>query len=102
MIDATEAPTAQGLLDIARATLLNDIVPGLSGDVRFKALMVANAMAIAHRAIAQGPVADLSISTAADIRAGKHDDDLAVAAALLALTEARCRISAPKALLAAI
>ena len=100
--DATEQPGAEGLLDIARATLLRDIVPGLSGDARFKALMVANAMAIAQRAIATGKVADLPdpAATAAAIRAGHHDGDAAMAATLVALTESRCRISAPKALLA--
>ncbi|MBK6981188.1 MAG: hypothetical protein IPH30_06620 [Betaproteobacteria bacterium] len=45
-------PTAADLVDIARATILSDIVPALPGDPRYAALMAANALAIAGRDLA--------------------------------------------------
>jgi hypothetical protein len=86
---------AQGLLEIARQTLLADIVPGLSGDMRFKALMVANAMAIASREMQYGAVAEPPEAAAlcAAIRAGVHDGDHDMAQSLLQLAQAKCRIS---------
>jgi hypothetical protein len=100
-----EAPDGAALLEIARRTLLDDIVPVLEGDARFKALMIANAIAIALRERSEPPVThDLSDGAAlrGAIRSGVYDpgtpDHLRIAAALLALAEARCRISAPKAL----
>ncbi len=102
--DGREAPDGAALLDIARRTLIDDVVPRLEGDVRFKALMVANALAIAlrERAVA-APAHDLGdgATLCSAIRAGEHDpgapDHARVAAALRALAEARCRVSAPKA-----
>jgi hypothetical protein len=92
-----ERPDAAALLTIARTTLLDEIIPTLTGDAKFKALMVANAMAIASRA---EPVPDLENAAAlcASIRAGQHDDDQALATRLTALAQASCRISSPKAL----
>lgn len=86
---------AKSLLDIARQALLADIVPVLSGDARFKALMVANAMAIAAREVQHGVVSqpDDAVALASSIRAGRHDGDAEVAQRLLALAEARCKIS---------
>lgn len=86
---------ARGLLDIARQTLLSHIVPGLSGDARFKALMVANAMAIAAREMQYGAVAEPADAEAlcAAIRAGVHDGDHDLAQRLLQLAQAKCRIS---------
>ncbi len=90
-----EQPGAADLLAIARTTLLDEIVPQLSGDVRFKALMVANAMAIAERAIMTESTPEQFdiVTICAKIRAGIHDDDPEMAARLLADAEARCRIS---------
>lgn len=98
MTDATEEPGVANLLAIARATLLDAIVPQLEGDARFKALMVANAMAIARRMIETGAIADLPdpAATAAAIRTGAHDGDTVLAARLIAIAQARCRVSAPK------
>jgi hypothetical protein len=103
-----ELPDTAGLLDIARRTLLDDIAPTLEGDLRFKALMVANAMAIAGRARLAGEVAEAALALgdgatlSAAIRAGAHDpgtpDHARIEAALFALAEAKCRISAPRAL----
>ena len=86
---------ATSLLDIARQTLLADIVPTLSGDARFKALMVANAIAIATREVQYGAVSqpDNAVALATGIRAGRHDGDADLAQRLLALAEARCKIS---------
>ncbi|CAH2600657.1 Acyl-CoA dehydrogenase [Rhodovastum atsumiense] len=108
--DGTELPHAPDLLETARRTLLDEIVPRLSGDARFKALMAANAMAIAARAARLGTT-DLApllarlgnpASLCRDIRAGRCDPGTPMyeetASALLRLAEARCRISAPKAL----
>lgn len=44
-----EQPEGQSLLTIARATLLEKVVPLLPQDQRYNALMVANAIAIAMR-----------------------------------------------------
>ncbi len=113
--DGREKPGAQDLLEIARTTLLTSVIPQLAGDARFQALMVANAIAIARRDagadmrqlaeaidrlrdLARGDMRELS----AQIRAGAHDPGTAthaaVASLLTRLAEARCRISAPKAL----
>ena len=45
----TTRPDAAGLLAIARETFLREIAPHVSGERRFEAAMVANAMAIAER-----------------------------------------------------
>jgi hypothetical protein len=45
-------PSAQDLLDIARATILAEIVPSLPESRRYAALMAANALAIAGRDLA--------------------------------------------------
>lgn len=42
-------PHAHDLLDIARQTLLEQVLPALPGELRYPALMIANAMAIAAR-----------------------------------------------------
>ncbi len=42
-------PNAHELLDIARQTLLEQVLPALSSELRYPALMIANAMAIAAR-----------------------------------------------------
>ncbi|MFG1463861.1 DUF6285 domain-containing protein [Xanthobacter sp. DSM 24535] len=84
------------LLAIARKTLQDDIAPHLSGDQRYQAAMVANACAIAARELETAPAAEqaevaaLSAGNApfpamlcAAIRAGGHDANLHLHAALL-------------------
>jgi hypothetical protein len=94
-----EQPDAPALLAVALDTLRQEVIPQLQGGVRFKALMVANAMAIALRAAgAVAPDLPDAARLVAAIRAGDHDDDAVLAALLRAHAEARCRISAPKAL----
>jgi len=96
-------PNAADLLAIARSTLLDKLLPGLPEELRYDALMIANAMAIASREHAgadaamhaefsqlqtllgesgetpAGPalatsLAKLNQRLAADIRAGRFDD----------------------------
>jgi hypothetical protein len=49
-----EQPDALELLAVARETLLEAVLPALSGDTRYQALMIANAMAIAIRELTAG------------------------------------------------
>jgi hypothetical protein len=90
-----ERPDPADLLETARRLLLDDIMPALDGPARYKALMIANAMAIAARAARAEPIAEFphAASICADIRAGRYDDDSTLAQRLLAYAEARCRIS---------
>jgi hypothetical protein len=110
-MSGADPPDGPALLAIARRTLLDDIAPALTGDARFRALMVANAIAIAQRAADGSATAAVERAAAAlgdpaalcaAIRSGVHDpgtpDHERIAAALRALAEAKCRISAPKAL----
>ena len=95
-----DAPETAALLDIARATLADEVAPALSGDARFKARMIANALSIAARALRAepGPTPPDPHALVAAIRAGAHDGDAALRATLLAEATARCRVSAPKAI----
>ena len=103
-----EPPDGASLLEIARRTLLETVVPMLDEEARTRALMVANAIAIALRERTGAEVAEAAralgdaAALCTAIRAGLHDpgtpDHDRVAAALLALAEAKCRISAPRAL----
>ena len=52
-----DRPDAAELLAIARATLLDKLLPRLADDLRYDALMIANAMAIAWREHAAGNAA---------------------------------------------
>ncbi|WP_166362116.1 DUF6285 domain-containing protein [Pseudomonas akapageensis] len=51
-------PDASELLEIARQTLLDELLPQLPDSLRYQALMVANAMAIAGRECRDGERAD--------------------------------------------
>ena len=117
-----EIPDGPGLLDIARETLLSDVVPRLPPEHRLPALMAANAMAIAARDTRAGTEWEQDLANrlatlpgmegagetallaqlAARIRAGDADPGTPLhdpaATFLRAYAEARCRISAPKAL----
>ena len=53
----TNQPDAAKLLAIARATLLDNLLPHLPDNLRYDALMVANAMAISIREYAAGDTA---------------------------------------------
>ncbi|MEX5683340.1 hypothetical protein D3C87_1330530 [compost metagenome] len=115
-------PDASELLAIARQTLLSELLPQLPDSLRYKALMVANAMAIAGRECRDGECADAveaqllaallddseaSLTDARQalcqaIRQGRFDepgpDQDRLFPALSAITRARLSISNPKAL----
>lgn len=114
-------PYAHELLEIARATLLEQLLPTLSGELRYPALMIANAMAIAARdsrlgAQAEGQeqarlaalvesapstLTDMRRQLARAIRQGSHDATQTrrtLVETLRQITVARLAISNPKAL----
>lgn len=45
----SDKPDGADLLQIARAEFVRDVLPSLPADLKYKALMIANAMAIAQR-----------------------------------------------------
>jgi len=53
----SDIPDATELLAIARSTLLEKLLPGVPEDLRYDALMIANAMAIAAREHTAGDAA---------------------------------------------
>lgn len=113
-------PDAHELLDIARSTLLEQLLPALPGELRYPALMIANAMAIAARESRLGALAeqertrlaalvdeapaalpDLRRQLARAIRLGSHDapqNHRTLVETLRQVTLARLAISNPKAL----
>ena len=88
-----DKPSGRALLDTARRALLDDVVPGLAGQPRYVALMVANAIGIAARELEladrsaaawaaalgagrQGTAVETSLELLVEaIRAGRHDAD---------------------------
>jgi len=124
----SDVPGTAELLATARETLVDELLPALSGELRYRGLMVANALAIAAREVARGrdairreiellrPLAAQAVppsdpgsddvhalrrTVAAAIRAGRFDDDTHAKALLAALEEIaslRLAISNPKAL----
>jgi hypothetical protein len=122
-----DRPDATELLEIARRTLLDDVLPRLPDDLRYSALMIANAMAIAAREHAAGDtdaIAELArlqglygepqqalagsaLRTAlsgynrrlaADIRAGRCDGWLGLRGHLAQTTADKVTVANPKAL----
>lgn len=94
------APSGADLLGIAREVLKGDIVDALDGDSKYKALMIANAMAIVSRQIEEQQTSGSSateIASMADrIRAGEVNS--VDHAELLAMTKVTLRTSNPRAL----
>ena len=68
-----DEPSGAALLDAARRALMEEVVPGLTGRPRYVALMVANAISIAAREIAQ---ADRLKETSTRLLGGAGDDGL--------------------------
>ncbi|MCS6921442.1 MAG: DUF6285 domain-containing protein [Elioraea sp.] len=113
-----ERPDAPDLLAIARATVLEEILPALPEAHRLAARMVANALGIAQRMIAVDPSRLAALEARAAALAGSADDPWAglcalirsgaadpgserhdgVAALLADLARLRCETSAPKTL----
>lgn len=60
-----EEPEGPALLDAARRTLLDDVLPHLPSAHRLPALMVASAMAIAAREARADPLADAALEARA-------------------------------------
>lgn len=106
-----DRPNGADLLDVARRALLDEIAPALSGRQRYVALMVANAIGIAQREIAEGDASrraweraasaasiagdDPIPALAASIREGRHDADPALYGALCETAEVAARIWKP-------
>ena len=100
-----DEPTGAALLDAARRALTEEVVPGLTGRPRYVALMVANAIGIAAREIAQaerlhataGRVLGCQSAEAlvAAIRAGARDADPELHAALTETAEVAADVWKP-------
>jgi hypothetical protein len=123
-----DRPNGAELLREARRVLREEIAAELEGELRFKALMVANAMAMAMRELERGDrppraelkalsellaeipdaddglqrletvLADLNSRFAAEIRGGRRDADAQAHELLLMQARARVEESNPKAL----
>lgn len=90
-------PGGGELLRVARAQLLEALLPHLPPERHYEARMVANAMAIAARELqAPTPPALDARRLAGEIRAGRHDDDAATGETLRVLTRARLAVSNPR------
>jgi hypothetical protein len=92
------------LLDLARETLLRDVLPALPDERRREALMVASAIGIARRALGEAPHGIDTAALAAEIRAGRHDapgaSREATRAVLWRLAKQALRVDNPKLLAA--
>ncbi|GJE51291.1 hypothetical protein GOFOIKOB_4346 [Methylobacterium tardum] len=100
-----DEPSGAALLDAARRSLIEEVIPGLTGRPRYVALMVANAIGIAAREIAEtdalqaaservlagAPVEALVQA----IRAGTRDADPDLHAALTEAAEAAAQVWKP-------
>ena len=98
-------PSGAALLDAARRALTEEVVPGLEGRPRYVALMVANAIGIAAREIAEADrlqaaservlAGDGVEALVRAIRAGARDADPDLHAALSAATQAAAEVWKP-------
>lgn len=76
-----DEPSGAALLDAARRSLMDEVVPGLEGRPRYVALMVANAIGIVSREIGAANAENALLAIAEPnsltqaIRAGAHDGD---------------------------
>lgn len=114
-------PHGAELLEIARATLLDELLDALPKEKRYTALMVANAMAIAqresltgnedrkrelqlfstlydnesiaeHEAVSSDPLFHLNARLAKDTRAGRFDDESRIGLRALLLDQVCARL----------
>ena len=88
-----DRPDATELLDIARRTLLDELLPRLPEDLRYNALMIANAMAIAMREHAAGDAAGQAEFTRLGGLFGECAKPLSGAALAAALADYNQRLS---------
>jgi hypothetical protein len=94
-------PNQDELLDIARNTFVEEILPILPADKRLTGLMIANALGVAQRMLRRPPLDEPDAALlCTEIRQGRHDDDDAgeLRAHLITRTLARLAVSSPKAL----
>jgi hypothetical protein len=88
--------TGAALLEAAEGLLRREVIPALSGDARFAALMAAAAVGMAAREIARGGLgAPDAAETVEAIRAGRHDGDAAFHGRLLADAARRTAATRP-------
>jgi|KBSMisStandDraft_5_1062788.scaffolds.fasta_scaffold1342933_2 hypothetical protein len=90
-------PAGVELLRVARASLLESLLPLLPAESHYTARMVANAMAIAARELEQPSAASVpdAARLAREIREGRHDAG-EIAALLREITRARLAVSNPR------
>ncbi|WP_421709657.1 DUF6285 domain-containing protein [Algihabitans sp.] len=112
-----DRPNGAELLAEAWRVLSQDLAPGLTGEQRYKVLLVASAVAIVQRELAAGDepaeaeaqaltdllgsggsLLDLNADLAAAVRSGKFDRSSEVYAVLRKTVEARVSESNPTAL----
>jgi hypothetical protein len=98
-----DRPNGAELLAVARATLLEDLLPELPQARRYQVLMIANAMGMAQRELEAGTGTlaaerDALKHLASDLREGKRDGDDETYRALLEACMVRVRVSRPRAL----
>lgn len=92
-----DRPSGPELLDIARETLLTELLSAPKDEQRLMALMIGNAMAIAARdAEAKLGDDDVSRDLVEAIREAAHDSDRALYDRLLTDARARVALSNPK------
>lgn len=110
-----KAEPAEGdLIAIALKTLAEDLTPRLTGEERYLALLIGNALGIAGRELSEGGLsAEIAAKAlgsaygddrgkglgdlAGDIRAGRLDGNASLGRHLLDLARARSALSNPKA-----
>jgi aminoglycoside phosphotransferase (APT) family kinase protein len=92
---------AHALLSAAESVLRDEIAPHAKGDLRYKALLSANAVAMAAREQVLTDTVDqarVTGVTVADIRTGQHDGDERLAASILHEAAIRAWVASPRAL----
>lgn len=100
-----DEPSGAALLDAARRALTEEVIPGLTGRPRYVALMVANAIGIAAREIAETDALQAATervlagapveALVQAIRTGTHDADPDLHAALTAAAKTAAQIWKP-------
>lgn len=96
-----DRPDAEALIAECRRVLRDELAPGLQGEARFKALMIANALGMAQRELAapaEQADGEAAARLVAALRAGKGHGSAETYAALKRDVERRVAISNPKAL----
>ena len=92
-------PDQRDLLDVARSTFVDELLPLLPQDKRLTGLMVANALGIARRMLDAGDAEESDVAQLCeDIRAGSYDGDDTgrLRTRLIGRTLVRLAISSPK------